>query len=128
MVTPIPPFHPVSEALMSNLASRSHEWLDWQIEEILFELPVSARSRGSRHERFRIVLNVSWKLRGHLTCVLKAQSSATKVLLERKDSSKEALKTVRILAKRWKSSKGDYRENDAARIANFLALTEDSQP
>ena len=31
----IPPFTPFSDALMASLASRSHEWVGWQIEESL---------------------------------------------------------------------------------------------
>ena len=57
----IPPFQPHSEALMSNLASRSHEWIDWEIEELLLELPTALKSRGKRKVHFRILLKVKWQ-------------------------------------------------------------------
>ena len=117
----IPAFHPHSEALMSNLASRSHEWLDWEIEELLLELPTSAKSRGKRSPHFRILLKVKWVNKAHCVYVLSVKSSPSDVLLKRKQSHKDSLQAARILARRMKDSRGRYSASNELSLDKFLA-------
>ncbi len=116
----IPPFHPHSEALMSNLASRSHEWKDWEIEELLVEFPTSAKSRGKRSPHFRILLRVSWVDLGLHTYVISCDSSPTRTLLDRKSINKDSLRSARILARRTKSSNGSYFEESSEVLDKYL--------
>lgn len=115
----IPPFHSHSEALMSNLASRSHEWIDWQIEELLLELPVAPRSRAKRKQHFRIQLTVNWCELGRRSYVLKLKSSPTQSLLKRDSFSKKDFKAARILASKLKDSQGRYSANNPDLLALF---------
>lgn len=116
----IPAFHPHSEALMSNLASRSHEWVDWEIEELLLEFPTSAKSRGKRSLHFRILLKVKWVNKAQALYVLSTRSSPSAVLLNRKAVLKDSLQAARILARRMKDSKGRYTSRDESMLDNYL--------
>lgn len=116
----IPPFHPHSEALMSNLASRSHEWKEWEIEEIILEFPLSAKSRGMRKAYFRIKLSVTWIAGGLQAYVLTSKSSPTRILLERKALLKDSFKAARILARRLKNSHGLYKDENFSLFDKFL--------
>jgi len=116
----IPPFHPHSEALMSNLASRSHEWKAWEIEELLVEFPLSAKSRGKRTSYFRINLTVTWVDLGLHNYVLTRKASPTKTLLDRRSINKDSLRAARILARRSKSSNGTYSEESSELLNKFL--------
>ena len=118
----IPPFHPHSEALMSNLASRSHEWRDWEIEELLLELPFSPHSRGKRKEHFRILLKVQWHQLGMHQYILTKKSSPTEVLVARIPHDRQALSTARILARKHKDSHGAYTSISAEKIDTFLTI------
>lgn len=105
---------------MSNLASRSHEWEEWEIEELLLELPVSAKSKGKRRPHFRILLRVRWLSLGAHTYMLTAKSSPSGILLERKTLTKNAIQGARILARKVKDSKGRYAGKSEANLDKFL--------
>jgi DTW domain-containing protein YfiP len=82
--------------------------LQWELKELLYEMPVSALSKGVRHPHFRIVLEVNWRKGGFCSYVLRTNSSPTLALLERKNFPKKALDSARILAKKVKDSQGNY--------------------
>jgi hypothetical protein len=113
----IPDFHSFSEALMSNLASRSFEWDSWEIREILFQ------SKNSKAE-FCICLKLKEKGQKEKSYFAQATDSPTQLLLSRasgstlKQSAKSArlskiLKTAKVLAERKKNSKGIYKEKNS---------------
>lgn len=110
---------------MSNLASRSYEWREWELEERLIEFPLSAKSRGKRIAHFRIFLRVGWVDLGSHTYVLSLNTSPTQTLLARKSTSKDSMQAARILARRTKGSNGRYSEESSDALDRFLtsALT-----
>lgn len=116
----IPAFHPNSEALMSNLASRAHEWKEWEISEFLYEIPLSAKSKGKRSTHFRITLAVNWIVEGVQNYTLNLKSSPSRVLIERRVHFSSSFEAVRILARRTKDSKGRYTCQEALLLDKFL--------
>jgi len=117
----IPDFHSFSEALMSNLASRSFEWDSWEIREILFQ------SKNSNVE-FCVCLKLKEKGQKEKSYFAEASDSPTQLLLSRsgsalKQSAKSAafskkLKTAKVLAERKKNSKGIYKEKNSDLFIN----------
>ncbi|MEZ4814499.1 MAG: hypothetical protein R3A80_04745 [Bdellovibrionota bacterium] len=102
---------------MSNLASRSHEWVDWQIEELLLELPIAPKSRAKRKQHFRIKLSVKWCDLGQRIYILKRCSSPTQKLLKRDSVSNKDFKAARILASKLKDSHGGYTASNPELLA-----------
>lgn len=120
----IPDFHSFSEALMSNLASRSFEWDSWEIREILFQ------AKNSKAE-FCVCLKLKEKGQKVKNYFAQASDSPTQLLLSRssgsalKQSAKSArlskiLKTAKVLAERKKNSKGIYKEKNAELFLNAI--------
>jgi hypothetical protein len=120
-VIPIPSFHATSEALMSNLASRPHEWRSWEIKELLFKVFQRSKRDRKRNIHFRVCLIVDWIEQGQLRYVLRETSSPTKVLLER-ESKKGTLelKEDNILSMREKNSRGQFFGKNAELFEKFL--------
>lgn len=120
----IPDFHSFSEALMSNLASRSFEWDSWEIREILFQ------AKNSKAE-FCVCLKLKEKGQKEKNYFAQASDSPTQLLLNRgssltlNQSAKSArlskiLKTAKVLAERKKNSKGIYKEKNAELFLNAI--------
>ena len=123
----IPDFHSFSEALMSNLASRSFEWDSWEIREILFQ------AKNSKAE-FCVCLKLKEKGQKEKNYFAQASDSPTQFLLSRasgsalKKSAKSAksavlskkLKTAKVLAERKKNSKGIYKEKNSDLFLNVF--------
>lgn len=120
----IPDFHSFSEALMSNLASRSFEWDSWEIREILFQ------AKNSKAE-FCVCLKLKEKGQKQRIYFAQASDSPTQLLLSRASGSalnqsakssglSKKLKTAKVLAERKKNSKGIYKEKNSELFLNAL--------
>jgi hypothetical protein len=108
----IPPFHPFSEALMSNIASRSFEWDFWEIKELLFQ------SKNAKIE-FCICLTLKEKGQNKLSYYAAPSQSATDFYLNRRKNIKtksaqieKKIKVAKVLAERKKNSKGIFLEKN----------------
>lgn len=117
----IPPFHPFSEALMSNLASRSFEWDFWEIQEILFE------SKKTKME-FCICLTLKEKEQKKTSFYVQSSESPTSFFLKRSKSFQtkstrleKKIKAAKVLAERRKNSKGIFREKNTQLLLDFEA-------
>ena len=117
----IPPFHPFSEALMSNLASRSFAWDFWEIQEILFH------SKKSKIE-FCVCFILKEKGQKRLSYYAQASESPTQFFLKRSQNLKaknarlaKKIESAKVLAKRAKNSKGEFKEKNPELFLDFQA-------
>ena len=121
----IPAFHPFSEALMSNLASRSFEWDFWEIQELLFEPKI--KSKKSKME-FCVCLTLKEKGQSKSSFYVRTSESPTGFFLKRHQSFKvksvrlqAKLKDAKVLAERKKNSKGIFKQKNQQLILDFEA-------
>jgi hypothetical protein len=121
----IPAFHPFSEALMSNLASRSFEWEFWEIQELLFRPKIE--SKKSKLE-FCVCLTLKEKGQKKTSLYVRTTESPTGFFLKRHQSFKIKsarlqikLKAAKVLAQRKKNSKGIFKEKNQQLILDFEA-------
>ncbi len=105
---------------MSNLASRSHEWSEWEIEELLYEVPQSLKPRTQRKTHLRILLRVHWHVLGMHHYILTLKSSPTRVLIDRISQERQVFATAIILARKQKTSHGSYVAIAPEKIDSFL--------
>ena len=117
----IPAFHPFSEALMSNLASRCFEWDFWEIQEILFE------SKKFKTE-FCICLTLKERGQKKVSFYVQSSQSPTSFFLNRSKSFKvkstqlqAKLKAAKVLAERRKNSKGIFKQKNPQLLLDFEA-------
>jgi hypothetical protein len=121
----IPAFHPFSEALMSNLASRCFEWDFWEIQELLFESKIE--SKKSKME-FCICLTLKERGQKKASFYVQSSQSPTSFFLNRSKSFKikstllqAKLKSAKVLAERRKNSKGIFKQKNPQLLLDFEA-------
>lgn len=98
----LPEFLPLSEGLMSNLASRPHEWNEWAISELNILIKKKLHTR--------ILLEVNWKSSGSATYLLLQNSSPSLKIYERNVTFAKRKKQIEKYIKtyRKKNSKGAF--------------------
>ena len=103
MTEPLPPFLPLSEGLMSNLASRAFEWKSWQISEII----------SGPKNKVEIILVVHWQREGRAHYRLRPTDRASLTLTRRMGLNQPIVLTgTELKALRSKDSRGRYRHKN----------------